>query len=67
MIHAPLGFVDPFPRSRFRLGGYFEDETGWWMLDAFETNLPDSAGWFIGRDGQERLIERAQIPPLTYL
>jgi len=49
----------PRPES----GGFFEDETGWWMLD---DATDDDGGWFIGRDGTERQIAWSDVPVLTY-
>jgi len=51
-----------------RVGGYFEDETGWWQLEMLvkdEDGLIE--GWFIGKKGQERFIPLAEIPELRYL
>ena len=58
-------YEPPTPRA----GGYFEDETGWWCLDALEANTTTGAlegGWFVGRDGQERWVDLEKIPQLTY-
>jgi len=46
-----------------RIGGYFEDETGWWMLE----ELDDEGGIFVGRDGQEHFLAHDRIPELRYL
>ncbi len=46
------------------LGGYFEDETGWWMLDDVDE---EGTAWLIGPDGQERSMTVASLPELTYM
>jgi hypothetical protein len=49
-------------------GGYFEDETGWWMVDDVTDDVTDEGTvWLIGRDGQEREMAVASLPPLSYL
>lgn len=45
-------------------GGFFEDETGWWMFDHADED--GTGAWFIGRDGDERFIEWRNIPRLTH-
>jgi len=45
------------------IGGTFEDETGWWQVDAVSE---DGLGvWLIGRDGRERWLPIARLPQLV--
>lgn len=50
--------------TRSLIGGYFEDETGWWQVDDV---TEDATVWLIGRDGEEREMTVASLPPLSYL
>ena len=44
------------------VGGYFEDETGWWRVDS----IADGLAWLIGRGGVEREVAVRDLPRLTY-
>lgn len=51
--------------GRSLIGGYFEDETGWWQVDDVIEEY--GTAWLIGRDGEEREMTVASLPPLSYL
>ena len=59
---AFLNSVDE--QARNLVGGYYEDETGWWQVDCVDA---DGTARLIGRDGAEREVSVAQLPPLRYL
>jgi hypothetical protein len=53
--------------ARCIVGGYFEDETGWWQVEHDNSGGTGGSVWLVGRDGQERSIAVEDLPPLTYL